>query len=112
MKETMSEPRSDTTVEREGWFYLGTFLQGEMGDRYRKPGERSPKCGLFVRRFQLRRGASGKVRTAIDRDYVEFPDEDAMLGWIEERDAVELPPEADGNPMYVPEGFLESESDA
>lgn len=101
----LSKPGKGTTVEREGWFYGAIYLQGEMGDAYRKPEDRSPKCGLFVRRAQVRRGPSGRERVVIDRDYIEFPDEAAMVGWIEEHDAEELPPEADGNPRFVPEGF-------
>lgn len=101
----MSKPGSNTVVEREGWFYIGTYFQGDYGDASLKPEDRSPKATLLVRRFQLRRGPSGKLRTAIDLDALEFPDDAAMVAWIEENVAEELPAEADGHPRYVPEGF-------
>jgi hypothetical protein len=101
----LSKPGSGTTVEREGWFYLEMFFRGDYGDASREPEDRSPKCTLLVRRAHLRRGRSGKLRTVVDTDAIEFEDEDAMVAWIQEHDAEELPPEADGNPRFVPSGF-------
>jgi hypothetical protein len=101
----MNKPMPGTEIIREGWFYLDTYHEGEYGDAHRRPEDRSPKCTLLIRRAQLRRGPSGRVRAVIDTDAIEFEDKDAMLAWIEEHDATELPAEADGNPQYVPEGF-------
>jgi hypothetical protein len=90
-------PKSE--VVKTGWFYLPTFL---------KDGKYEPKtgtCTLLVRRFELRRGPSGRERVNGHTDALSFPDEDAMVAWIDEHDATELPQEAEGNPRYVPEGF-------
>jgi hypothetical protein len=104
---TLSKPGPNTEIVKEGWFYLDTYFQGDYGDAHRKPELRDPKCTLLVRRVQLRRGPSGRTRTVIDTDAMEFPDEAAMVAWIESSGAEELPPEADGNPQYVPEEFRE-----
>lgn len=100
----LSNPSNGTEVIREGWFYGHTYLQGEYGDAYRKPEQRSPKATLFVTRCQERQ-RSGKPFVRCERTVINFPDDDAMVAWIEEHDAQELPPEADGNPQYVPEAF-------
>jgi hypothetical protein len=102
---TLSTPMPTTEIAKEGWFYLATYLQGDYGDAYRKPEGRSPKCTLLVRRAQVRRGPSGKEWTAIDTEALEFPNEAAMVEWIDAHNAEELPAEADGAPQYVPEGF-------
>lgn len=98
----MSKPGADTTVEREGWFYNNTYLEGEYGDAYRDPGLRSSKCCLLVKRVQLRRGPSGSVRRFMENGAVEFPSRQALLRWVRRHDVQALPSEADGNPMFMP----------
>jgi hypothetical protein len=101
----LSKPGPNTEVVKEGWFYLGTFLRGAFGDAHRPPEQRSPECSLFVTRGQIRRGPSGKVRSFVERDVLRFENDEAMLAWIEEHDAEELPQETHDNPQYVPEEF-------
>lgn len=106
LERRMGKPGRGTTVLKTGWFYDGIYLEGDIGDAHRKPEDRSPKATLLVSRAQVRRGPSGKLRTVIDTDAIEFPDDAAMVEWIEENDAQELPPEADGRlGTFVPEGF-------
>lgn len=90
-------PRS--TIEREGWFYLPTFLRDDKYDH--SPGT----CTLIVRHAELRRTYTGNLRVALETDALDFPDDDAMYAWIERHDAEALPTEAEGNPRYVPEDF-------
>jgi hypothetical protein len=92
------KPTSRVRVLREGWFYLPTFLIAK--------DDRHDKLSLFVKQVRGQRGVkAGHVRTLVKFDVLFFPDEDAMLEWITEHDAEELPEEADGNPRYVPEGW-------
>jgi hypothetical protein len=101
----LSRPGPNTEVIKEGWFYLGTALGGAYGDAWRPSAERSPMMTLLVTRAQLRRSPSGKVRRFIETDALRFANEAVMVAWIEEHHAEKLPPEADGNPQFVPEGF-------
>jgi hypothetical protein len=48
---------------------------------------------------------NGKRRTTVKTEAFEFPNEDVMVVEIEDREIVELPLAAEGNPRYVPEGF-------
>jgi hypothetical protein len=57
--ERLSAPNKGTEIIREGWFYGRTYLQGEYGDAYRRPEQRSPKATLFVTRCQERRRNAG-----------------------------------------------------
>lgn len=91
-----------STLLMQGRFYLPTFFQGDYGDASRRPEERSSKCVLLIRDIRLWRTPKGKRRLDIKTAGLEFPDEQAMNAAIEEQGMEPLPPEADGNPRYLP----------
>jgi hypothetical protein len=84
-------------VVAEGWFYLPTFL---VDDKY---GDGT--CTLLVRHITAKRAAKAGFRCTIKTDALDFPDEAKLHGWIRHYEAEELPPEADGNPRYLPTRF-------
>jgi hypothetical protein len=99
MSAQLSKPGPNTIILKDGWFYLPTFLKN--GKYYPDP----ETCTLLVRRVQLRRGPSGRLRTVLALDAPRFPNEDEMARWIREHHAEELPPEADGDPRFIPEEY-------
>ncbi len=83
-------------VVAEGWFYLPIFL---VDDKY---GDGT--CTLLVRHIVAKRVKAG-FRCIVKTDALDFPDEAKLLRWIHHYEAEELPPEADGNPRYLPVRF-------
>jgi hypothetical protein len=92
-------PRRTTELLKAGWYYLGTYF---------KDDQRADSTGtvtLLARHYEVRRGKTGIVRLYQESKGFDFPDDDAMVEWIEEHDAIELPAEADGDPHFIPEEF-------
>ena len=92
-------PNRRGKVVRSGWFYLGTYLKD---DKYEP---KTGTCTLLVRHFELRAYPAGRTRLFRHTDALKFATEDEMVAWIEEHDAEELPPEADGNPQHIPDAY-------
>ncbi len=77
--------------------YLPTYIVDD------KPPNATRTYTLLVRRYKVLRLPSGKYRTDVKIDAMEFDNSTAMVDWILLVGAKELPPEADGNPRFVPE---------
>jgi hypothetical protein len=77
-------------------YYLPRFL---IDNRWEKS---TGECTLFVRQFDLAEGAKG-LSIRIRSDVLTFPDEDEMVAAIAQHHMVELPAEAEGNRMFLPE---------
>lgn len=82
-----------SSIEYERIWYLPTFLQDKQ----------SPKCTLIGHIYQIRRSDMGNFNLSNKIDAWEFEDESALAEFIRKNRAVELPPEADGQPRYVPQ---------
>lgn len=96
---TMTKPSPGTTVLKDGWFYLNTYLEN-------RPTDPNPDgCSLLIKHVQQRQGKSGRVWAEVHTDALQFASTDAMVTWIEDHAAQELPKEADGDPGYIPEGY-------
>lgn len=86
--------RSEVLHEEIG--YLPTYLvnDGPGGDGV---------CTLLVRHYKVVRTPKGNYHTHVKTDAMEFVNAAKLVDWIELVGAKELPPEADGNPRFVPE---------
>lgn len=78
-------------------YYLGTYLQ-DRDDEW---------VTLLIRDFSIRVG-KGKLYRYVTTDALRFPNAEAMVEAIESGGWKELPPEADGNPRYVPNEFRDT----
>lgn len=89
-----------STVHLEQTYYLPTCIVDSP--RHEEPdpdGEHT----LFLRHFTLVETPRGKQKLRVELDVEFFPNAKAMGDAIDERGLVELPQEADGDPLYVPE---------
>ncbi len=76
--------------------YLPTFLKD---DKYEP---KTGVCTLILRRFSVKRKRNGLTSVEVKTDALDFSNEDAMVEWIEENEAFELPPEAESDPRFIP----------
>ena len=90
--------RRKSEVLHEEIGYLPTYL---VNDR---PGG-DGTCTLLISRYTVVRTPKSNYHTHVKADAMEFADSAEMVRWIEAVQAKELPPEADGNPRYVPEAL-------
>lgn len=89
-----------STILKMGWFYQPVYF---IDNKYpRSPGT----CTLLTRHATLRQLENGQTCVYVKSDGHDFPDEAAMVAWIEEHQAEELP-EWTSDPRYLPDSFLE-----
>jgi len=100
MSRTVTFPpgKISSTIETfldEEW-YLATYLYDE-----------DETCTLFVRRFIVRRGTTGRVWCRIENTVREYQTVAGMLNDIAAKRMKELPAEADGDLDFVPDEIRE-----
>ncbi|MDQ5822210.1 MAG: hypothetical protein M3540_12285 [Actinomycetota bacterium] len=78
-------------------------LWARVATRDDKQPSSTGECTLLTRRYRVTEGVHGKRFIDVKTDAEVFPDDDALVAWIEEKRARELPAEADGNPRFVPD---------
>jgi hypothetical protein len=94
---TTKTVRKRSKVLHEEIGYLPTYIVDDKGPNA------TGTCTLLVRRYKVLRLPSGKYRTDVKTEAWDFDNATKMVDWIEMVGAKELPPEADGNPRFVPE---------
>jgi hypothetical protein len=82
---------------KEQTYYDGTYFAEKQ------PGD--TRCTLLTRHYHKYEIPSGRTVTAVKTDSVTYATPEDMAYAIEHGGWIELPKEADGNPMYVPEEF-------
>jgi hypothetical protein len=96
MDEQQKEKSMSKTL-KEQTYYIDTYLAEKEPD--------DTRCTLFIRHFRKYQTPSGRTVTAIKLDVVTYATPEDMADVIKHGKWLELPKEADGNPMYVPEDF-------